>query len=129
MTIGVGLMSAPATADAPVNTVRIASPTQNDGGDNDFLPPDRDLTECVSALPKPGCGSEARGGWRQTAVFLAVLGGLGFIAWRVIAGARAAGRAGPPARVPSPPTPSHPQARRSGVDDRSEGDPTPPNGG
>ena len=94
MTIGVGLMSAPATADAPVNTVRIASPTQNDGGDNDFLPPDRDLTECVSALPKPGCGSEARGGWRQTAVFLAVLGGLGFIAWRVIAGARQSTREG-----------------------------------
>ena len=103
-------------------------PNQSDGGtgDNEFLPTDRDLTECISAMPKPGCGSEARGGWRQTAVFLAVLGGLGFIAWRVIASARAAGRAGRPGRAPSPPTPSHPQARRSGADDQSADVPTPP---
>jgi len=122
-------MSAPAAADAPAGTPAMSAPAQSDGGENDFLPPDRDLTECVSALPKPGCGSEARGGWRQTAVFLAVLGGLGFIAWRVIAGARAAGRAGRPARAPSPPTPSHQPARRSGADDPSEDAPTPPNGG
>ena len=81
-------------ADAPAGTAALAAPAQSDGGENDFLPPDRDLTECVSALPKPGCGSEARGGWRQTAVFLAVLGGLGFIAWRVIAGARQSTREG-----------------------------------
>jgi len=83
-------VNGPAAADAPTSTPVMSAPAQSDGGENDFLPPDRDLTECVSALPKPGCGSEARGGWRQTAVFLAVLGGLGFIAWRVIAGIRTA---------------------------------------
>lgn len=62
---------------------------------NEFLPTDRDLSECISALPKPGCGSDARGGWRQTAIFGLVLAGLGFIAWRVIVGARRQ----PPARV------------------------------
>ena len=105
-------------------------PNQSDGGtgDNEFLPTDRDLTECISAMPKPGCGSEARGGWRQTAVFLAVLGGLGFIAWRVIAGARAAGRAGQPARVPSPPTPSRQPTQKSEEGGPSEDAPTPPNG-
>ena len=60
--------------------------------DNEFIPTDRDLSECISAIPKPGCGSEARSGWRQTAVFLAILGGLGIIAWRVVAGARKARR-------------------------------------
>jgi len=121
-------MSGPVAADAPSGTAAMAAPAQSDGGENDFLPPDRDLTECVSALPKPGCGSEARGGWRQTAVFLAVLGGLGFIAWRVIAGARAAGRAGQPARAPSPPTPSRQPTQKSEEGGPSEDAPTPPNG-
>lgn len=70
---------------------------QDDGGSdtdvttvtvNDFVPTERDLSECISAVPKPGCGSEARGGWRQTAIFVLVIGGLGFIGWRVVAGAR-----------------------------------------
>ena len=39
--------------------------------DNEFVPVDRDIGECISAIPKPGCGSEARSGWRQAAVFLA----------------------------------------------------------
>lgn len=121
-------VSGPVAADAPTGTAAMAAPAQNDGGENDFLPPDRDLTECVSALPKPGCGSEARGGWRQTAVFLAVLGGLGFIAWRVIAGARAAGRVGQPAHEPSPPTPSRQPTRKSEAGGPSEDAPTPPNG-
>jgi len=55
---------------------------------NDFVPTERDLSECISAVPKPGCGSEARGGWRQTAIFALVVGGLAFIGWRVVAGAR-----------------------------------------
>ena len=121
-------MSGPVAADAPSGTAAMTAPAQSDGGENDFLPPDRDLTECVSALPKPGCGSEARGGWRQTAVFLAVLGGLGFIAWRVIAGARASGQAGQPARAPSPPTPSRQSTRKSEEGGPSEDAPTPPNG-
>ena len=57
---------------------------------NEFLPEDRSLGECVSALPKPGCGSEARGGWRQGVILLAILAALSFIAWRVVSGARLA---------------------------------------
>ncbi|HEY5664770.1 MAG TPA: hypothetical protein VIS05_12125 [Ilumatobacter sp.] len=57
---------------------------------NEFLPEDRSLGDCLSSLPKPGCGSEARGGWRQGLVLGAILVGLGFIAWRVVAGARKA---------------------------------------
>lgn len=57
---------------------------------NEFLPEDRGLGECISAVPKPGCGSEARGGWHQTLVLLAILVGLALIVWRVVAGARTA---------------------------------------
>jgi hypothetical protein len=68
------------TGDESVPTVTV----------NEFLPTDRDLSECLSALPRPGCGSEARGGWRQTAIFVAMLGGLAFIAWRIIASSQRA---------------------------------------
>ena len=57
---------------------------------NEFLPEERGLGDCISALPRPGCGSKARGGWRQTLVFLVIVGGLGVIVWRIVAGARSA---------------------------------------
>jgi len=56
--------------------------------ENDFMPTDRSLSECLSVLPKPGCGSEARGGWAQTAVFIALIGGLGIIGTRIVIGIR-----------------------------------------
>lgn len=55
---------------------------------NDFIPEERDLSDCISAIPKPGCGSDAKGGWRQMLVLGLVVTGLGFIGWRVVAGAR-----------------------------------------
>ncbi len=57
---------------------------------NEFVPADRDISECISAVPKPGCGSEARGGWHQTLVLLAILVGLALIVWRIVVGARKA---------------------------------------
>lgn len=54
---------------------------------NPFLPENRDLTDCVGTLERPGCGSEARGGWHQNAVAIVMIGGLmlvfGRIAWSV----------------------------------------------
>jgi len=60
---------------------------------NEFFPEERPLSDCLSSLPKPNCGSEARGGWAQTAVFLAILAGLAIIAWRIVAASRRARRA------------------------------------
>ena len=36
---------------------------------SDFIPDERNLSDCVGLVEKPGCGSEARGGWGQAAVF------------------------------------------------------------
>ena len=38
---------------------------------NPFFPDDTtvNVSDCVSALPRPECGSEERGGWRQGVVF------------------------------------------------------------
>ena len=56
-------------------------------------PLERDLSECISALPPPGCGhapqaSGDRGGWAQWTLFLLMIGGLAFIGWRVLVGVR-----------------------------------------
>lgn len=57
---------------------------------NEFIPADRDISECISAVPKPGCGSDARGGWHQSLVLIAILAGLALIVWRIVASARKA---------------------------------------
>lgn len=64
----------------------------DDSGDNVFMPDEQNLDDCVGLLPRPGCGSDARGGWRQY-LTMGVLGlGLAFIGWRISRGVRARDR-------------------------------------
>jgi hypothetical protein len=74
----VALGAAPNAPDPPPVTT---GPPQI--GDNEFLPEDADLTECVGLLQRPGCGSEERGGWRQLVVFALLIGGLAVVFGRV----------------------------------------------
>ena len=55
---------------------------------NEFLPDERNLSDCVGVLEKPGCGSKERGGMMMNVVFLVVIGGMSFIFWRIIVGVR-----------------------------------------
>ena len=73
------MQSAPTTVPDPDTPVVTA---------NEFLPEDRDLTDCVGVLEKPGCGSEERGGTMLNIVFVLVIGGMSFIFWRIIVGVR-----------------------------------------
>ena len=65
---------------------------------NPFLPENRDLTDCIGTLQRPGCGSEARGGWHQNAVAIVMVTGLlivfGRVAWGVRRGQKNAAAAG-----------------------------------
>jgi hypothetical protein len=70
-----------ATAPAPPGSVP-------DATDNPFIPPDKDLSACVSAVPQPGCGSKAHGGWRQFLVFVVVVLALAFIGWKIVTSVR-----------------------------------------
>jgi hypothetical protein len=59
---------------------------------------ERDVSECISAVPQPGCGYEPqqagdRGGWLQWSLFGLMLVGLAFIGWRVVMGVRRAAAA------------------------------------
>ena len=56
--------------------------------ENEFLPEERNLGDCVGALERPGCGSEERGGWRLTLVLVAVGTGLVVIIGRIVWAAR-----------------------------------------
>lgn len=74
---------------------QLASATGNDDGQRppptsvgDFYPEDNDLSDCLGLVERPGCGSESRGGWRQTAVFGLLVIGLGLIVWRIVVGVR-----------------------------------------
>jgi len=55
---------------------------------NDFLPENRDVTDCIGVLERPGCGSQRRGGWRQSLILVAVFVGLAVIFGNVIRGVR-----------------------------------------
>ena len=80
------LTGAPAAAAAPAGDLAAtaAPPTTTPVTDNPFLPPDKDLSQCVSANPEPGCGSKAHGGWRQALTFVVVALAMAFIGWRIV---------------------------------------------
>ena len=67
--------------------------------ENVYLDLERSMTECISALPKPGCGRDPvdsgdRGGWQQLLVFGVLMIGMAGIGVRVAFAARARSRAG-----------------------------------
>ena len=88
MLIPMAAMTATVTAAAagPASAVvaSVAPPTTPPVTDNPFLPQDKNLTECVSANPQPGCGSKAHGGWRQALTFVVVALAMAFIGWRIV---------------------------------------------
>jgi len=87
-----GGASLPVAADAPPPVT-----------DNGFIPEDRNLSDCIGTLERPGCGSEDKGDLGTYLVFAALILGLGFIGWRITLGVRArdqANDAAGPSRTP-----------------------------
>lgn len=87
---GVAAAGSPPAPEAPPSTV----PTSTL---NDFIPEQRAISDCISAVPKPGCGSDAESDWHTWLAFSALIGGLAFVGWRVVTGLR---------RQPTEPEPS-----------------------
>lgn len=86
--VGDGSADAADVASAPPTTVPTSDSPTTTALDNPFLPEDANIGDCVSALPRPECGSNARGGWRQTLVFAAVVAGMAAIGWRLAVSVR-----------------------------------------
>ena len=78
-------IAASTPASTPSTTLRPERPPISA---NDFIPEDRDLTSCIGVLERPGCGSESRGGWRQTLVFVVLFVGLAIVFGNVVRGVR-----------------------------------------
>jgi hypothetical protein len=92
LTLGASAVAAAPTAtSAAVAHITGTPPTTTplDATDNPFVPPDKNLSDCVSANPEPGCGSKAHGGWRQFLTFVLVALAMAFIGWRIVRGVRA----------------------------------------
>lgn len=88
LTLSVGVPGA--GASTPPATERV--PTTNE-----FMDLERDLSECISSNPLPGCGREPtspgdRGGWQQLLLFGIMMGGIAFIFWRIARSVRARDR-------------------------------------
>ncbi len=73
---------------APAAPATTAPPTVPVVTANEFLPSERDLTDCVGVLEKPGCGSQARGGTAITVVFILMLLAMVLIFVRIAIGVR-----------------------------------------
>jgi len=78
-----------AADDTAVVTTAVDAPPATGIGANDFLPEDKNISDCVGTVERPGCGSKSKGGLHLYLVFAALFGGVGFIAWRVSIGIRA----------------------------------------
>jgi hypothetical protein len=57
-------------------------------GTNPFIPENVNIGDCVSSLPRPGCGSEAGSSGATLLTFGVLTAGLAFIGWRVARGVR-----------------------------------------
>jgi hypothetical protein len=61
-------------------------------GSNPFIPDDANIGDCVSALPRPDCGTDQRGGYHQYVTLLVLALATVFIGWRIARGVRARDR-------------------------------------
>ena len=86
------LLTVVAAVVGPVGAPPISA--SGGGGDappvtvSDFYPEENNLSDCLGLVERPGCGSESRGGWRQTLTFAVLVAGLGIIFWRIAVGVR-----------------------------------------
>ena len=67
----------------------VASSTATVNTDNEFLPARDNVSDCIGAVERPDCGSEAKGGWQMYLALGALVAGMSFIGWRVVRGVRA----------------------------------------
>lgn len=100
----------PASEPAPAGAPAVSA--------NPFVPDEANISECISSLPGPDCGSAARGGWRQTALFAVVVVALVAIGARIFVAVRREEQAR--ARTVDAPAagPANPPAARPPVDER-----------
>jgi hypothetical protein len=69
-------------------------------GTNPFIPDDVNIGDCLSSLPRPGCGTEASSSGATLITFGVLAAGLAFIGWRIGRGVRQRDAGRSPAEPP-----------------------------
>ena len=56
--------------------------------DNDLVPQDQNLSDCVGTLERPDCGAPKKSDLNMYLTFGVLMAGMGFIGWRIFASIR-----------------------------------------
>lgn len=101
VTVGVGLAADRVATTPPPTSDPASDPATNDTGlaSNPFIP-DVNIGDCVSSLPRPGCGTDQQSGYHQYLTLLVLFLATAFIGWRIARGVRSRDKA---ANAPPPP--------------------------
>ncbi|MDO8363426.1 MAG: hypothetical protein Q7V88_11060 [Actinomycetota bacterium] len=70
------------------NATDTGSATDEGLGNNVFLPERENASDCFGAVERPNCGAKSKGGWHMYLTFAVLIGGLGFVGFRVAVGIR-----------------------------------------
>lgn len=88
---GLGRPGASAAYPVAVSSATPSSPEGDDAatvGTNPFIPEDPNIGDCVSSLPRPGCGAEASTSAKTALTFAVLMLAMAFIGWRIARGVR-----------------------------------------
>lgn len=98
LAIGLPMAAAACGGDAaPTRTTLDERAAAETLSTNPFIPEDVNIGDCVSSVPRPGCGNEIRGDSHAALTFGVLVLGLTFIGWRIARSVRRRDRvAGPP---------------------------------
>lgn len=93
-------MFAVLVAPAPIATAGTTAPPRLQPGPeagpittNPFIPENVNIGDCVSSVPRPGCGDDQRSGYHQYLTFLVLFLATVVVFWRVFRAVRARDRA------------------------------------
>jgi hypothetical protein len=78
-------------AESAASSPEVTAPATTDSSfnDNQYLPARQNVSDCIGAVERPNCGSEAKGGWQMYLAFGVLIAGMSFIGWRVVRSVRA----------------------------------------
>ena len=92
LSLGIALSVAACSGDTPNRSASVTEEQLEQRaetiGTNPFIPENANIGDCVSSMPRPDCGSEARSSTGQWLTFGVLMAGMSFIGWRIFRSVR-----------------------------------------
>lgn len=87
--LGVVALAVVGLAGCGTPIVRGSSPViETPTTDNEFIPTDQNLSDCVGTLERPNCGSNSKEDAHMYITFAVLMGGMALIGWRIAVAVR-----------------------------------------